>query len=59
METLISEADQLVKEVAVELCVVGQDLTVYGTDLYGKDSLIDLIDELESALPKNIWIRLL
>ena len=59
METLISEADQLVKEGAVELCVVGQDLTVYGTDLYGKDSLIDLIDELESALPKNIWIRLL
>ncbi|MEA4871205.1 MAG: 30S ribosomal protein S12 methylthiotransferase RimO [Synergistaceae bacterium] len=59
IETLISEADQLVKEGAVELCVVGQDLTVYGTDLYGKDSLIDLIDELESALPKNIWIRLL
>jgi len=59
METLISEADQLVKEGAVELCVVGQDLTAYGTDLYGKDSLIDLIDELESALPKNIWIRLL
>lgn len=59
IDTLISEADQLVKEGAVELCVVGQDLTVYGTDLYGKDSLIDLIDELESALPKNIWIRLL
>lgn len=59
IETLISEADQLVKEGAVELCVVGQDLTVYGTDLYGKDSLVDLIDELESALPKNIWIRLL
>lgn len=59
IDTLISEADQLVKEGAVELCVVGQDLTVYGTDLYGKDSLISLIDELESALPKNIWIRLL
>ena len=59
METLISEADQLVKDGAVELCVVAQDLTVYGTDLYGKDSFIDLIDELESALPKNIWIRLL
>ena len=59
MDALIGEADQLVKEGAVELCVVGQDLTVYGTDLYGKESLIDLIDELESALPKNIWIRLL
>jgi len=59
IDTIVSEADQLVKEGAVELCVVGQDLTVYGTDLYGKDSLISLIDELESALPKNIWIRLL
>ena len=59
IETLVSEADQLVKEGAVELCVVGQDLTVYGTDLYGKDSLVSLIDELENALPKNIWIRLL
>jgi ribosomal protein S12 methylthiotransferase len=59
IETLVSEADQLVKEGAVELCVVGQDLTVYGTDLYGKDSLISLIDELENALPKNIWVRLL
>ena len=59
IDTLISEAHQLVKEGASELCVVGQDLTVYGTDLYGKESLICLIDELESALPKNIWIRLL
>lgn len=59
IKTLVSEADQLVKEGAVELCVVGQDLTVYGTDLCGKDSLISLIDELESSLPKNIWIRLL
>ena len=59
IDTLISEADQLVKEGAVELCLVGQDLTVYGTDLYGKDSLIELIDKLENSLPKDIWIRLL
>jgi ribosomal protein S12 methylthiotransferase len=59
IDTIISEADQLVKEGAVELCLVGQDLTVYGTDLYGKDSLIKLIDKLENSLPKNIWIRLL
>lgn len=59
IETIVSEADQLVREGAVELCVVGQDLTVYGTDLYGKDCLIDLIDEMENSLPKNIWIRLL
>ena len=59
MDTLIREADQLVKEGAAELCVVGQDLTVYGTDIYGRESLTDLLDELERALPKNIWIRLL
>ena len=59
IDTLIREADQLVKEGAAELCVVGQDLTVYGTDIYGRESLTDLLDELERALPKNIWIRLL
>ena len=59
IDTLIREADQLVKEGAAELCVVGQDLTVYGTDIYGRESLTDLLDELERALPKNILIRLL
>ena len=58
-DEIITEAEQLVESGAKELCVVGQDLTVYGTDLDGKSHLIELLDNLENALPKNIWIRLL
>ena len=58
VDTIVKEAQQLVTEGAKELCVVGQDLTVYGTDCGGA-SLITLLDELESSLPKDIWIRLL
>lgn len=56
---LVTEAAELVAEGAVELCLVGQDLTAYGKDTYGKSSLVGLLDELEASLPKNIWIRLL
>lgn len=56
---IVNEAEQLVSDGARELCVVGQDLTVYGTDLGGGPAFIELLDALESSLPKNIWIRLL
>lgn len=56
---IVKEAQQLVEEGAKELCVVGQDLTVYGTDRGEANGLIDLIDALESSLPEDIWIRLL
>lgn len=59
LDIIVKEAQQLVQEGARELCVVGQDLTVYGTDLAGKADLITLLDALESSLPKDIWIRLL
>ena len=56
---IIAEAEQLVESGAKELCVVGQDLTVYGVDFDEHSHLIELIDNLEASLPKNIWIRLL
>lgn len=56
---IVKEAQQLVEEGARELCVVGQDLTVYGTDGDSGKGLIDLLDALESSLPYDIWIRLL
>lgn len=59
VDLLVKEAQQLVEEGAKELCVVGQDLTVYGTDLSNGSDLVGLLDALESSLPKNIWIRLL
>ena len=59
LDTIVKEAQQLAAEGARELCVVGQDLTVYGTDIAGGSRLIELLDALESSLPQNIWLRLL
>lgn len=59
MDIIVKEAAQLVREGARELCVVGQDLTVYGEDKGGSPNLMELLDILESSLPKDIWIRLL
>lgn len=59
VEVIVKEAAQLAEEGARELCVVGQDLTVYGTDTDGRPRLIELLDALESSLPHDLWIRLL
>nr|WP_321500360.1 30S ribosomal protein S12 methylthiotransferase RimO [uncultured Dethiosulfovibrio sp.] len=57
-EDLVQEALSMVEEGAKELCLVGQDLTVYGLDLKGKPSLPLLLDMLEEALPEDLWMRL-
>lgn len=56
---VVREAEQLVSEGARELCVVGQDLTAYGMDINGRAGLTELLDALETSLPKDVWIRLL
>ena len=58
-DTIVKEAQQLVTEGAKELCMVGQDLTVYGTDRGESGGLAALLDALESSLPADVWIRLL
>lgn len=55
---LVREAVAMVEEGAKELCLVGQDLTVYGLDLYGRPSLEMLLDRLEGEIPEDVWIRL-
>ena len=59
LDTVVREACQLAGEGARELCVVGQDLTVYGVDFDGRSHLAELLDALESSLPRSLWIRLL
>ena len=59
VKQLVEESQQLILSGAKELCLVGQDLTVYGTDWGGSSKLIELLDALESSLPKDIWLRLL
>ncbi len=60
LKTLIDEALMLCAAGAKELCLVGQDLTVYGADFNDENiNLKTLIHELDRQLPKGTWIRLL
>lgn len=59
VNAIVKEAHALVESGARELCLVGQDLTAYGLDLSGKAQLIELLDALETSLPKDVWLRLL
>jgi ribosomal protein S12 methylthiotransferase len=56
---LVEEARELCATGARELCLVGQDLTAYGRDLYGKPAIGDLLTALDGALPPETWVRLL
>ena len=57
-ESIIEEAKKLAKQGVKELILVAQDTTLYGTDLYGKKVLHELINEL-SKIEEIKWIRLL
>ena len=56
MESLLSEAKALADRGVQELIVIAQDITRYGTDLYGRRRLGDLLTEL-CKLPFH-WVRL-
>ena len=56
MESLLAEAKALADRGVQELIVIAQDITRYGTDLYGRRRLGDLLTEL-CKLPFH-WVRL-
>ncbi len=56
MEALVEEAKGLAENGVKELIVIAQDITRYGTDLYGKRALGELLSQL-CALDFH-WIRL-
>ena len=56
MESLLSEAKKLADDGVQELIVIAQDITRYGTDLYHKRMLPELLTEL-CKLPFH-WVRL-
>ena len=58
MEDLIAEAKQMEALGVRELCIVAQDITRYGLDLYGSYKLSELLHKItaETSIP---WIRLL
>lgn len=58
MERILYEAEMLVRNGASELILVAQETTVYGTDLYGRKALPELLTKL-CRIPEFRWIRLL
>ncbi len=58
MEDVLAEARQLAENGVTELCVIAQDTTRYGEDLYGKPCLPELLEKL-CEIDKLRWIRVL
>ncbi len=58
IEDVLEEAKKLAKEGSQELIVIAQDTTKYGTDIYGKPRLAELLQEL-CKIDGIKWIRFL
>lgn len=58
MEAVMAQAVHLVDNGVRELCLVAQETTLYGLDLYGRKSLPKLLQML-SSIEDLKWIRLL
>lgn len=58
MEELISQAQYLAGQGVKELILVAQETTIYGTDIYGRKSLPELLCKL-SKIDGIEWIRVL
>ena len=58
MEDVVAEAKQLASLGVKELCIVAQDITRYGKDLYGSYKLAELLRAITDAT-EIPWVRLL
>ena len=58
MEKLIEEAEELAENGVRELTVIAQDTSAYGSDIYGKPMLSELLRRL-AKIKKLHWIRVL
>lgn len=56
-EEIISEVEELTAKGVKEFNIIAQDLSSYGTDLYGEHRLAHLVDRI-SRIPGVEWIRL-
>ena len=55
---ILRGAERLVTSGAREICLVAQDLAVYGEDR-GEAKLESLLKDLSRELPRDVWVRLL
>ncbi|MBR2634222.1 MAG: 30S ribosomal protein S12 methylthiotransferase RimO [Clostridia bacterium] len=59
MENILQEAKAMSEMGIREICVVAQDTTMYGWDLYGRLALPELLEKLAGAEYHFRWIRLM
>ncbi len=57
-ENIIKEARNLAKKGVNEICLIAQDTTSYGKDIYKKPALTELLKEL-NEIEELSWIRIL
>jgi len=55
MESVLEEARRLADSGAVEISLIAQDTTSYGTDLYGSPRLAELLGKLTAIRPVKWW----
>ncbi|MBO6178068.1 MAG: 30S ribosomal protein S12 methylthiotransferase RimO [Selenomonadaceae bacterium] len=58
IEDIVEEAEKLANDGVREINLIAQDTTYYGTDIYGKANLAQLLKELVK-IDKISWIRVL
>lgn len=58
IENIIKEAEKLVKKGVSEIILIAQDTSSYGIDLYGRQALPKLLEELNKIEDLN-WIRIM
>jgi ribosomal protein S12 methylthiotransferase len=59
LDSILKELSDLDNRKAVELNIIGQDISLYGKDIYGKPSLAKLIETIIKKVKNIKWIRLL
>lgn len=58
IENIVDEAKKLVEKGVTEIVLIAQDTTSYGTDIYGKPKLAELLKEL-NKIENLSWIRIM
>lgn len=58
IENIVKEAELLVKKGVTEIILIAQDTSSYGIDLYGKQALPKLLEEL-NKIENLSWIRIM
>lgn len=57
VEDIVHEVETLVANGVVEFQLIAQELTTYGTDIYGRQMIAELVDRI-AQVPGVMWIRL-